>query len=186
MKAGSRFESLAGRVTLATAMILGVSTGLAVTGCGTPAAPQPPSLDLPQPVSDLTAHRDGNQVSLAWTMPRKNTDKLYLKRRLTVLVWRQVQGSAHRQPAGAAFALAPGAAGSYTDMLPAALASGPPRPLRYFVEIENRRGRSAGLSNAALVLAGQAPAPVTGFSAAVRKQGVVLRWAPMTARQSSP
>jgi hypothetical protein len=44
------------------------------------------------------------------------------------------------------------------------------------VELKNRNGRSAGLSNAAAVLAGQTPAPVTGLTAETRKDGVVLRW----------
>jgi hypothetical protein len=42
--------------------------------------------------------------------------------------------------------------------------------------LRNRRGRSAGLSNAAVVLAGQAPAPVVGLAAEVRKSGVGLGW----------
>ena len=46
------------------------------------------------------------------------------------------------------------------------------------MELKNRNGRSAGLSNAAEVLAGEAPAPVTGLNAEVRKDGVVLRWTP--------
>ncbi len=185
MRAPQKIESAAGRAALAAALAMAVAAGLALTGCGTPAAPQPPSLNLPNPVSDLAAVRAGRQVSLGWTMPRKNTDKLYLKRNVTVLVWRG-EDSGNRVPAGAAFALAPGAAGAYTDTLPAALASGPPRVLRYFVELENRHGRSAGLSNAAVVLAGQAPPPVAGLAAEVRKQGVVLRWTPVAGGEPFP
>lgn len=58
------------------------------------------------------------------------------------------------------------------------LAAGAPRPLSYFIELRNRNGRSADLSNAAQVLAGVAPAPVAGLTAEVRKQGVVLHWTP--------
>ena len=39
-------------------------TSLMMAGCGTPAAPQPPSLKLPEPVTDLTAVRAGDQVRL--------------------------------------------------------------------------------------------------------------------------
>ena len=74
--------------------------------------------------------------------------------------------------------LAPGSDGAGTDTLPPALASGAPRQLTYFVELKNRNGRSAGLSNPALVLAGEAPPPVTGLAATVIKAGVVLRWTP--------
>jgi len=56
-----------------------LAMGLAITGCGTPGAPLPPSLKLPDPVTDLSAARTGNQVTLTWTMPKKNKDKLLLK-----------------------------------------------------------------------------------------------------------
>ena len=136
----------------------------------------PPSLKLPDPVANLAATRAGNQVSLTWTMPKKNTDKLLLKGNVAVRVCRKEGAGAACAAAGAELSLPPGAEGSFTETLPAALASGEPRPLRYFVELRNRNGRSAGLSNAAQVLAGQAPAPVEGLTAEVRKSGVVLRW----------
>src|SRR5581483_1381958 len=53
--------------------------GLVLAGCGMPGAPQPPSLNLPDRVTDLSAVRAGNQVSLTWTMPKRNTDKLLLQ-----------------------------------------------------------------------------------------------------------
>jgi len=153
------------------------------TGCGTPGAPLPPSLNLPERVTDLAANRAGNQVSLTWTMPKKNTDKLLLKGDVPVRVCRK-EGAGTCEPAGVAsrrgsdLQLAPGADGAFTETLPPALSSGAPRILTYFVELNNRNGRSAGLSNAAAVLAGEAPAPVTGLVAQVRKDGVALRWTP--------
>src|SRR5215467_16135947 len=50
-----------------------------LTGCGTPGAPQLPSLQLARPVDDLTAARKGNKVQLDWTLPRKNTDRTLVK-----------------------------------------------------------------------------------------------------------
>jgi hypothetical protein len=135
----------------------------------------PPSLNLPDRVADLAAVRAGNQVALTWTMPKKNTDKLLLKRNVTVSVCRKVNRPDCDEP-GTAISLAPGAAGKFTDTLPPALTVGAPRVARYFVELKNQNGRSAGLSNAAVVLAGEAPAPVIGLNAEVRKGGVVLRW----------
>ncbi|MGH9592255.1 MAG: fibronectin type III domain-containing protein, partial [Bryobacteraceae bacterium] len=70
----------------------------------------------------------------------------------------------------------PGAAGSFSETLPEGLRQGAARPLSYFVELRNDSGRSAGLSNAAVVLAGAAPGPVMGLEAEVRKAGVVLHW----------
>jgi hypothetical protein len=167
------------------ALPLAMAAGFGLAGCGTPRAPQPPSLNLPEQVADLAANRAGNQVSLTWTMPKRNTDKLLLKDDVAVAVRVcHKQGAGACVAAGAELAFAPGAQGAFTDTLPAALAAGPPRQLSYFVEIRNRSGRSAGLSNAARVLAGEAPPPVAGLSAEVRKQGVVLRWTPATGQES--
>ncbi|MDE3187841.1 MAG: fibronectin type III domain-containing protein [Acidobacteriota bacterium] len=149
----------------------------ALAGCGTPGAPQAPSLNLPGRVTDLAAERAGNQVSLKWTMPTRNTDKLLLTNSIDVRVCRK-EGAGTCDAVGGGLMLAPGADGALTETLPPALASGAPRMLTYFVELKNRKGRSAGLSNAAPVLAGAAPAPVTGLSAEVRKTGVELRWTP--------
>lgn len=147
-----------------------------LSGCGTPGAPQPPSLNLPDQVTDLSAARAGNQVSLSWRMPKRNTDKLPLKTRVAVRICRR-EGTGPCAAAGE-LQLPPNSDGSFSETLPAGLTSGAARPLSYFVELFNAAGRSAGLSNAAGVLAGMAPAPVTGLVAEVKKDGVVLRWNP--------
>jgi hypothetical protein len=144
------------------------------TGCGTPGAPQPPSLNLPQTVTDLSANRAGDRVTLTWTCPKKNTDKLAIKGGITARVCRR-EGSVTCADAGSLTEL-PGATGTFTETLPDPLASGIPRELHYFVELRNKAGRSAGQSNAATVLAGAPPVPVQGFNAEMRKEGVVLRW----------
>jgi hypothetical protein len=157
------------------ALALSVCLSVFVAGCGTPGAPQPPSLNLPDPVADLSATRVGNQVSLTWTMPRRNTDKLPLKGNIDVHVCRaegQICTSAGE------LQVAPAASGSFSEALPGPLTAGPPRALTYFVELRNRRGRAAGPSNGATILAGEAPAPVAGFAAEVSKRGVILRWNP--------
>jgi hypothetical protein len=159
----------------------GLTTSLLLAGCGTPAAPQPPSLKLPVPVEDLAASRTGNQVTLTWTMPKKSTDKLLLKGSVAGFVCHKEAAGGSCAAAGGELSFDPGAAGTFTETLHAELATGAPRPLSYFVELRNRNGRSAGLSNAAVVLAGEAPAPVTGLSAELRKDGVVLRWSPVEA-----
>jgi hypothetical protein len=162
-----------GRVALA----IGLAIELAFTGCGTPSAPLPPSLNLPDPVTDLAASRTGNQVSLTWTMPKKNTDKLLLKGNIAARVCRKEDAGACT-PLPGDLRFAPGATATFTETLPPALAAGAPRPLTYLVELANRKNRSAGPSNAAVVLAGEAPAPVANLSAEVRKSGVALRWTP--------
>ncbi|MFZ1937782.1 MAG: fibronectin type III domain-containing protein [Terracidiphilus sp.] len=156
-------------------MLLAALTAL--TGCGMPGAPQPPSLNLPGLVSNLSAVRTSDQVALTWKMPLRNTDKILLKGPIATRICRD-QYSAARCNAVATLELNPGADATFTDTLPPGLTSGLPQPLSYFVELVNRKGRSAGLSNAAEVLAGQAPDAVGGFSAEVRKGGVLLRWSP--------
>ena len=148
---------------------------LVVAGCGMPGAPLPPSLNLPVQVGDLYAVRNGGQVALTWTMPTKNTDKMLLKGTVAVRVCRNEPGAAGCT-AAATLQIAPGASGAFTDTLPAALAAGEPRVLTYFVELDNRKGRSAGLSNGAEILAGEAPAAVVGLSAEMRRDGVLLHW----------
>ena len=164
-----------GRSWGAAPVALAVILGLGLPGCGTPGAPLPPSLKLPDPVTDLSAVRTGNQVSLTWTMPKKTTDKLVIKGDIPVRVCRKEEsGVCSPVPGGLSFA--PNAHGAFIETLPDALAAGPPRSLTYFVELNNSKGRSAGLSNAAAVLAGEAPAAVEGLTAQVRKEGVVLHW----------
>ena len=157
--------SAAGLFTAITAVL---------AGCGTPGAPQPPSLNLPSRVTDLSGDRTGDQVKLTWTMPRRNTDKIVLKSELDVDICRGEESQSCRHVGH--IKLAPAADGVFTDSLPTELASGTPRPLNYFVEVKNSHGRSAGLSDPGAVVAGQAPPAVTGFVAEVRKEGVVLHW----------
>ena len=159
------------------ATALGVACAGALSGCGTPAAPQPPSLNLPDRVADLEATRAGNQVALTWTRPQRNTDKLVLKDKVRARVCRQ-EAAGPCDEAGTIAMFAPGAQATFTDTLPLAEISGKPRVLSYFVELKNRNGRSAGLSNAAAVLAGSAPASVEALTAEVQKAGVLLHWRP--------
>jgi len=174
-----KLRAAALKAGLALGLVWGLSCclGVGLTGCGTPGAPMPPTLNLPDPVNDLTAVRTGNEVLLTWKMPKKNTDKLLLKGAIPVRVCRK-EGAGACVPVPGNLALPPEAAGSFKETLPQALAEGRPRSLSYFVELVNRNGRSAGLSNAAVVLAGEAPAAVVNLSANVIKAGLVLRWTP--------
>jgi hypothetical protein len=158
--------------------VIAAAIAMLLAGCGTPGAPQPPSLNLPDLVTDLSAARNGNRIALTWTMPRRNTDKLLLKGIVTVRVCRREGSSADMSGCDSAgtLELAPGLKGSFAEVLPPSLSAGGPRALSYFVELVNHKGRSAGLSNAALVLAGEAPAPVAGLAAQVRRDGVALHW----------
>ncbi len=155
----------------------GVALAVALQGCGTPGAPQPPSLNLPDRIIDLAATRAGDLVTLTWTMPKRNTDRLLLKGEIPARVCRR-EATGGCEPTGAGLHFAPGKPAQFMDRLPTALTAGAPRVLTYFVELTNRKGRSAGLSNGALTLAGGAPGPVADLRLEVRKQGVVATWTP--------
>src|SRR5580698_8286316 len=116
------------------ALTAGLAALFAAIGCGTPGAPMPPSLKLPDPVTNLSAVRTGDQVALAWTMPKKNTDKLVIKGIIPVHVCRK-EGAGTCSAVPGKLEFAPGASATFTEALPAPLASGAPRPLTYFVEL---------------------------------------------------
>jgi hypothetical protein len=148
------------------------------TGCGSVGAPQPPSLNLPAPVADLTATRTDSAVRLAWTMPKRTTDRVVLERPIPVRICRKLGD-------GPCTAIAtimenPDKPGAYTDNLPPDLASGPWRLLTYQVILLNRAQKSAGSSNSAVTAAGAAPPAVAGLAAQVRQDGVLLSWHPAT------
>ncbi len=150
-----------------------------LAGCGMPGTPLPPSLNLPEKANDLAAVRNGDQVTLTWTMPRRNTDKLLLKGMVQARVCQT--GSATGAGAAACAAagstqFAPGADASFTETLPSQLAAGSAHALTYYVELVNRKGRSAGFSNGASVAAGQVPAAIVGLTAEMRRKGVLLAW----------
>ncbi|MGO9326351.1 MAG: fibronectin type III domain-containing protein [Terracidiphilus sp.] len=165
-------------------LIAAFVSALALAGCGMPGAPLPPSLNLPVPVSDLSAVRTGSQVALAWTMPTKTTDKVLLKGNIAVRVCRN-QAADPKCSVAATLEFAPGAAATFNDTLFPELAAGPPRVITYFVELVNRKGRSAALSNRAETLAGEAPPVLEDLTAEMRKNGVLLRWTPVP-NDSSP
>jgi len=149
-----------------------------LTGCGSPASPEPPSLNLPLPVADLSAARTGNKVQLAWTMPKRTTDKMTLRHPVSVAVCRATETAACSDVA--TLEVAPGAAGTYADILPSDLTQGPNRLLRYQVFLRNHAGKSAGPSNLAYSAAGGSPAAVTGLTAQMRPNGVLLSWTPVS------
>ncbi len=159
------------------ALVAALAATVALAGCGMPGAPLPPSLQLPDRVVDLSAVRTGNQVALTWSMPKRDTDKVLLKGNVTVRICRN-ERVANGCSIAAKVQVAPEANGTFTDKLPPAQAEGAPRVLTYFVELDNRQGRSAGLSNGAQILAGEAPAAVNGLAAEMRRDGVLLQWMP--------
>ena len=168
-----------------------IIAGLA--GCGTPGAPQLPSLQLARPVEDLTAARSGNRVELDWTLPVKNTDRTLVKHIPETRICRHdgvtlmstctvvaelptpkvpplpKHKGQKQQPEALRL--------QYVDMLPAQLGQENPTGfVTYAVEEMNSKGRSAGLSNqVAIPVAPTLPAP-DELSAQVNAEGVTISW----------
>ena len=153
-----------------------------LTACGTPGPPQPPSLHLPQPPTDLTAARIGNEVHLHWSMPKRSTDRVLLKGDQNAHICRSIAKSPCESAGDANYA--PLAAADFTDHLSTALTSGSPKVITYTVELRNARGRTAGPSNPAYSASGVALTKPASFHAEIRIDGVVLDWQPAPDRST--
>lgn len=153
-----------------------------LVGCGLAANPQPPTLWLPQPVKNLTANREGDEVHLHWSMPRDSTDKLRLKGPQRAHVCWMPPGKLPFDAKNCTLAgdseFPPNKPADFIATIPPDLTSGTTRAVSYFVELQNPAGKSAGPSNPAWVAAGPAPPPLTGLRLETRPEGVVLHWEP--------
>lgn len=180
-----------------------LSVACLLAGCASPGPPLPPTLNLPEvpAASTVNAERDGGTVIVRWTTPERTTDHLLIKGRVTAEICRELADAARTAPKTAHAMTAqaserartsvvprpcapvvataeakPGSASQAIDSLPAELASGMPRLLRYRVQLKNASGRTAGASTAVFAAAGAAPAALEGFHAHAAKTGVVLEW----------
>lgn len=163
----------------------GLATLVAVVaaGCASPGPPMPPSLHLPEVVSNLAAHRVGDAVALSWTTPLRTTDGLDIKGAVTAEICRETRRAGLRVNQHSdctpvkRVSVRPGSTEA-ADMLPADLASGAPALLVYRVRLYNESGRTAGPSAAAFAAAGAAPPPVEQLRAAATRAGIMLSWKP--------
>lgn len=146
-------------------------------GCASPGPPQPPSLNLPAVVKDLTADRVGNVVHLRWTTPETTTDRLDIRGAMTAEICR-VLTAVPPQPTCTTIARLPVQAGPThaEEALPPNLTVDPPAPLAYRVQILNANGHSAGLSNEAFAAAGAAPPTIGQFRGTPTRDGAMLEW----------
>lgn len=164
-----------------------------LVGCGVPGAPKPPSLDLPQPVTNLRALRKGDSVFLDWTMPAETTDHLPVRTLGPTLICRSLDAINNCTNPVAKVPPPPLAAGnhkkaksakhaanlttSYVDNLPRTiLVENPQARIFYAISVLNENGRSAGISNVAQVPALPALPPPSDFRAEVTAEGADLRW----------
>jgi hypothetical protein len=174
-------------------MLLMLGTA-ALLGCGVPGIPKPPSLELPEPVTDLRAVRKGDRVYLVWSVPTATTDRLPLRHLGPTRICRsldaamnecaspvgeihspQISGAASRRTKSVQ-PVAPMQA-TYTDNLPPRLlVENPGAQIVYAISVLNGNGRSAGISNTVPVPAVAALPPPSDFRAQATAEGIVLSW----------
>jgi hypothetical protein len=176
-------------MNLLRAQWLALSALVWLTGCASIGPPLPPSLELPRPPSDLRAARKGDKVTLTWTIPARTVDRQRVRYLGKTNICRSLDPTltqcgtpvgelappvdfSSKQDAGRQKLTA-----SYTDILPLDLrVRNVFGVATYAVEVLNRDGRAASLSNQVHVLLAETlPAP-TDLSARVTAQGVELTW----------
>lgn len=181
------------------ALILLALATLTLTSCGTPGAPQPPSLWLPKPPEDLSATRKGNKVTLSWTMPRETTDGETLKpsrlgptkicRGLGESLISCVEAMNVPPRVGRVVGQLPsdktpipqqehGAPKlSFTETIPLELQRGHETDFAtYAVQLFNSNGKAAGLSNQVKVPLASVVDPPKAIDVSVHADGVHLAW----------
>ena len=160
---------------------LALSVCLVFVGCASIGPPLAPSLELAKPPNDLRASRKGNMVTLTWTVPVQTTDGKIVGSQGATRICRGVGAlEVCGKPAGEIPAEARRAVdesrrmqtATYADTLPTDI---PEDAVIYAVEVLNRDGRSAGLSNPVMVSAARTVAPPTVRASAV-KDGILVTW----------
>jgi hypothetical protein len=168
--------------------LLALGAPLMFTACATIGPPQPPSLELPKPPSDLRARRKGDHVALTWTAPSLTTDRQKIRSVGPTRICRGLgkeltqcgvpMGEAAAQPISITTqASQQKVERSYTDPLPKQLQRDNPSAFAtYAIEVLNAAGRGAGLSNQVRISLVRTLPPPQDFDARVADQGVVLTW----------
>jgi hypothetical protein len=171
-------------------VLVAVAALAAHTGCASIGPPVPPSLELPHPPSDLRVARKGEEVTLTWTVPARTTDRQSVRYLGQTRICRSVDATLVSCGVPVAEVSPPGdfaskknagerkVAARYVDNIsPERDAKRNPfATATYAVEVLNRHGRSAGLSNQVPVPLAETLVPPADFAARLTGQGVELSW----------
>jgi hypothetical protein len=169
-------------------LLLALAAIWGLAGCASIGPPLPPELELPRAPSDLKAVRKGDRVTLTWTIPERTTERQSVRYLGTTRVCRRVDSTLKQCGTVVGEVAAPQdfrskeAGGkkltaNYVDMLPGELQrSNMPGSATYAVEVFNRDGRAAGLSNEVHVPLAETLPPPVDFGARVTARGVELSW----------
>ena len=154
---------------------------LALIGCGTVGAPQPPSANIPKTVTDLQASRKGEVVTLTWTAPQETTDGALIHKPGKMIVHRNI---GENQAASAVGEISlpesrksqEAQAANLKDALGPLLTTASGDFATYTVEVTSASGKSAGPSNAVTVPLVPVAAPPKDLRVQVIAEGVSLSW----------
>jgi hypothetical protein len=152
-----------------------------ICGCGTPGAPQPPSLELPRPVRDLRAQRKGDRVTLTWTVPRNNMDRTVVKHLGPSRICRTTGRVSEMTDCPTSGEVSPDKVNSgratFTDVIPKAVQQSNPHAFfTYAIETFNTRGRTVGPGNTAHVPTAPTLPPPDKLQTETAAKGVVISW----------
>ncbi|HEV3038589.1 MAG TPA: hypothetical protein VHA33_12515 [Candidatus Angelobacter sp.] len=163
---------------------------LCLAGCGTPGAPQPPSLNIPKPIRDLQATRKGDSIALTWTNPTETTDGALVKKTGKVFVRRGFTASEGSSPVPASAlgevplppALKDGQSGTAAFRDSLANIQTPPSAnfAAYTVQPANSSGRTSGNSNQVFVPLVPTPPAPKNVRAEVIPDGVKISFDPVS------
>lgn len=159
---------------------------LLLSSCAQTGPPLPPSLELPRPPSDLRASRKGNAVTLTWSEPTLTTDRQSVRSLGPTRICRTSEAemtecgnpvgevaAPHEPPPRSTQAKRE----TLTDSLPSTVQEqNPTGDITYAVEVLNRDGRGAGLSNRVHVSAVPTLPPPSNPSVELTGDGVVVTW----------
>jgi len=139
---------------------------LLLVGCGKVGDPLPPFIRVPEPVSDLAARQNGQNLVLTWTNPAKNIDGSAADDLARVQIF------SNNAVIGTVNVNAPGRAQSY--QIPLGSAPGPERS--FSVQLETSRGKLSRISNSASVTPVEVPGRVIALRALVDQRRITLQW----------
>lgn len=180
---------------LATKILATAGLCAVITSCAQTGAPQPPSLKLPKPPSDLRALRKGNTVTMTWSIPTFTTDHETIRDLGPTMICRSTlaeitkcenpaeivppqqlpvqkpqktqQQSGHEKPTPE----------TYVDKVPeSVLSDKAERDITYAVEVLNQNARGAGLSNLIHLPAIRTLAAPGDLAVALNEDGALLTW----------
>jgi len=161
---------------------------LLLASCAQTGPPLPPSLELPMAPTDLHAARKGNKVTLKWTEPTRTTDRQSIRSLGLTLICRapEPEMSECKESVASVTPLprlempstSPATnSQTFADTLPPELQQqNPTGDVTYAVDVKNRDGRSAGISNRIRVPVVPTLPPPSDLAAQLTGDGVVFTW----------